>query len=131
MPPNAHGSTYIPPSQPAARHPPKPPRQVLAEQEQQWIFTEDELLHTPSIMDGMAPETEREIRGKGVNFIVQVGAMLKLPQTTLYTAGIFFNRFLMRTSLVDKKDGRKPLHHYVSPRCLLDTHVSVSVGKRY
>ena len=91
----------------------KDPVEVLAEAEQQWMYTEEELLHTPSILDGMSPEEERQLRSKGTNFITQVGIMLKLPQTTLCTASIFFNRFLMRHSLV-KKEGHKPLHHYVS-----------------
>lgn len=95
------------------------PVDVLAEIEKQWIFTEDELLRTPSIVDGMGVAEERELRGKGNNFITQVGIMLKLPQTTLATAAIFFNRFLMRRSLVSKKD-HKALHQYVrgAARCL-------------
>lgn len=68
-------------------------------------------------MDGMKPEVERETRGKGVNFIWQVGMMLKLPQLTLSTAAVFFNRFLMRHSLVPR-EGYKPLHHYVSSNAL-------------
>ncbi|KAF2236800.1 cyclin-like protein, partial [Viridothelium virens] len=101
----------LPSSQPAARHPPTLPYKVLEETEKQWLFSEDELRRTPSVADGMTPETERELRGKGVNFISQVGIMLKLPQLTLSTAAVFFNRFLMRNSLVDKP-GRKALHHY-------------------
>ena len=100
------------PFNPSAR-PFKPPSAVLAEAEQQWIFTEDELLRTPSIIDGMAPEEERERRNKGVNFITQVGIMLKLPQTTLTAAAVFFQRFLMRKSFVSGKAG-KGMHHYVS-----------------
>ena len=105
----------LPPSQPAARHPPTPPYKVLEETEKQWLFSEEELRRTPSVIDGMTIETERELRAKGVNFISQIGIMLKLPQLTLSTAAVFFNRFLMRNSLVDKP-GRKALHHYVS-RC--------------
>ena len=96
----------------------KDPAEVLAEAEQQWMYSEEDLLHTPSILDGMPPDEERQLRSKGTNFITQVGIMLKLPQTTLCTASIFFNRFLMRQSLV-KKEGHKPLHHYVS-RTLFD-----------
>ena len=92
---------------------PRPPPPALAEAEQQWIFTDDELLQTPSILDGMSPEEERTLRRKGVNFILQVGMMLKLPQTTLSTASVFFNRFLMRNSLKNRP-GFKALHHYVS-----------------
>lgn len=91
------------------------PTDVLAEAELQWIYTEEELQRTPSIVDGMKAEEERQLRSKGTNFITQVGIMLKLPQTTLCTASVFFNRFLMRRSLV-KKDGHKPLHHYVGNR---------------
>lgn len=98
--------------QPAPRPRPKPPNAVLASVERQWIFTEEELVRTPSIMDGMSPEEERTLRHKGINFIVQVGVMLKLPQLTLSTAAVFFNRYLMRKSLVPK-EGYRPLHHYV------------------
>lgn len=89
------------------------PYEVLAESEQQWIFTEEELLRTPSICDGMPLEEERQTRYKGNYFITQVGIMLKLPQTTLSTAAVFFNRYLMRKSLVTKLS-YKALHHYVS-----------------
>ena len=83
------------------------------ESEQQWIYAEEDLAQAPSILDGMPVEEERTLRRKGVNFILQVGMMLKLPQTTLSTAAVFFNRYLMRNSL-KPKPGHKPLHHYVS-----------------
>jgi hypothetical protein len=95
------------------REPLRPPPPAVVEAEQQWIFTDEELLQSPSILDGMAPEEERTLRRKGVNFILQVGMMLKLPQTTLSTAAVFFNRYLMRNSL-KSRPGYKPLHHYVS-----------------
>ncbi|KAG0131157.1 cyclin-like protein [Tuber indicum] len=72
--------------------------------ESQWIFTEEELLRTPSVLDGISPELEREQRGKGCNFILQMGIQLKLPQLTLATASVFLHRFYMQNSL--KK------HHY-------------------
>lgn len=107
-------STHPVPSRPRERaERPRPPNPIAAKAEQQWIFTEDELLHTPSIEDGMSPADERELRRKGMNFIVQVGVMLKLPQLTLSTAGVFLHRFITRRSLVNK-DGYKALHHYVS-----------------
>ena len=80
--------------------------------EAQWLYAPAELQATPSVRDGMALEKERELRLKGTNFILQVGIALKLPQLTLSTAAVFFNRFLMRRSLV-AKGGVKPLHHYV------------------
>ncbi|KAH6616329.1 cyclin-like protein [Boeremia exigua] len=97
--------------QPPRRERPRPPPPAVVEAELQWIYVEDELAHAPSILDGMAIEEERMLRRKGVNFILQVGMMLKLPQTTLSTAAVFFNRYLMRCSL-KPKPGYKPLHHY-------------------
>lgn len=96
---------------PPQREPPRPPPPAVVEAEQQWIFTEEELLLAPSITDGMPAEEERTLRRKGVGFILQVGMMLKLPQTTLSTAAVFFNRYLMRMSL-KSRPGYKPLHHY-------------------
>jgi len=98
---------------PPQREPPRPPPPAVIEAEMQWIFTEEELLLAPSITDGMPAEEERTLRRKGVNFILQVGMMLKLPQTTLSTAAVFFNRYLMRASL-KARPGYKPLHQYVS-----------------
>jgi hypothetical protein len=110
------------------REPPRPPPPAVVEAEQQWIFTEEELLLAPSITDGMPAEEERTLRRKGVNFILQVGMMLKLPQTTLSTAAVFFNRYLMRMSL-KPRPGYKPLHQYVSLRLELSLPVSDSSSK--
>jgi protein BUR2 len=60
----------------------------------------------------MSYEEEHTRRAKGANFILQVGAMTKIPQTTISAACVLFNRFLMRYSLVGK-EGHRPLHHYV------------------
>jgi protein BUR2 len=78
----------------------------------QWLFTEAELLRTPSILDGLPPEKERENRAKGVNFILQVGIMLKLPQITLATASVFLHRFFMRHSMSNAPS--RPGFHYYS-----------------
>ena len=110
-PSNIH---HLPSSHPAARHRPKSPNRVLAEQEAQWLFTDAELANTPSIQDGMTQAEEKDLRAKGVNFIVQVGILLKLPQLTLSTAAIFFQRFLMRASLKSSRDGIPKLHHFQS-----------------
>ncbi|KAI1209436.1 cyclin-like protein [Annulohypoxylon truncatum] len=75
----------------------------------QWLFTQDEVLSSPSILDGLSPAEERLRRAKGVNFIYQAGILLELPQTTLYVAGVFFHRFFMRCSMVEEKHG---IHHY-------------------
>ncbi|KAI9808953.1 MAG: Cyclin- protein fam58a [Pycnora praestabilis] len=91
--------------------PPASPNSILQAAESQWIFSDEELSRTPSALDGMPLEKERESRGKGVNFITQVGIMLKLPQLTLATASVFLHRFFMRYSMVDVP-GRPGLHYY-------------------
>jgi hypothetical protein len=80
----------------------------------QWYFTADEVVSTPSIVEGVPPSEERLRRAKGVNFIYQAGVMLDLPQITLWVAGVFFHRFFMRYSMVQEKGG---IHHYVSHSC--------------
>lgn len=80
----------------------------MPDSESQWIFTEEELLRTPSVLDGLSPEVEREQRSKGCNFIVQLGIQLRLPQVTLATASMFLHRFYMQNSL-------KKHHYYVGP----------------
>ena len=89
-----------------------PPRSSNSAKKSQWIFTEGELLLTPSILAGMKPADERENRKKGVNFILQVGILLKLPQITLSTASVFLHRFFMRFSMRKDPTGRKPDYHY-------------------
>lgn len=103
---------HLPSTQPAARYKPKSPHKVLAEQEAQWLFTQAELDNTPSVQDGMPLAQERDYRAKGINFILQVGIMLKLPQLTLSTAGVFFQRYLMRGSLRKERNGIPRLHHF-------------------
>lgn len=107
----------------ASQHPPRrpvpaPSNNVIVESQTQWYFTDEELTRTPSLLDGMSLETEHMQRSKGVNFIVQVGIMLKLPQLTLTTAAVFLHRFFIRHSMVDLP--RRPgLHPYsVAAGCL-------------
>ncbi|KAG8525888.1 uncharacterized protein KY384_000648 [Bacidia gigantensis] len=79
--------------------------------ESQWFFSEEELTRTPSILQGLSPAEERENRSKGVNFILQVGIMLKLPQITLATASIYLHRFYMRYPMDFRRNGG---YHYYS-----------------
>ncbi|EME41231.1 hypothetical protein DOTSEDRAFT_73598 [Dothistroma septosporum NZE10] len=129
--PSASNTTHLPPTHPATRQRPKSPNRVLAEAEAQWIFSEAELANTPSIQDGMTQVEEKEYRAKGVNFIVQVGVMLKLPQLTLSTASILFQRFLMRASLKKERNGIPKLHHYqaAATALFLSTKVEESCRK--
>ena len=93
------------------RQPPALPSEILQIAETHWLFTEAELQRTPSILDGLSQEKERECRSKGVNFILQVGIMLKLPQITLATASVFLHRFYMR-HIMQSAPGRPGFHHY-------------------
>ena len=94
------------------------PSELLLIAESQWIFTEAELSCTPTVLDGVSEQKERENRAKGVNFILQVGIMLKLPQITLSTASIFLHRFYMRHSMENVGD-RPGFHYYpIAATCL-------------
>lgn len=59
----------------------------------------------------MPVATEQANRSKGVNFIAQVGILLKLPQLTLATASVYLHRFFMRYSMVDLPN-RPGMHYY-------------------
>ncbi|KAI1819581.1 cyclin-like protein [Xylaria intraflava] len=102
-PPRPHSRRSAPsPSSPA-------PKTPLPTMTNQWFFTQQEILSSPSVLDGLPPTEERLRRAKGVNFIYQAGVLLELPQITLYVAGVFFHRFFMRRSMVEEKQG---IHHY-------------------
>ncbi|KAL1958234.1 hypothetical protein VTO42DRAFT_4742 [Malbranchea cinnamomea] len=90
---------------------PSPSNPVLIATQSQWIFTDAELHRTPSVLDGMPIEQEHTSRSKGVNFITQVGILLKLPQLTLSTASVYLHRFFMRYSMVDLPQ-RPGMHPY-------------------
>ncbi|KAH8163750.1 hypothetical protein CIB48_g4479 [Xylaria polymorpha] len=111
--PPTHSSRTSPPRPHSRRSVPSPSSSpipsaplVMADQ---WFFTPEEVLSSPSILDGLPPAEERLRRAKGVNFIYQAGILLELPQITLYVAGVFFHRFYMRRSMVEEKQG---IHHY-------------------
>ncbi|KAG5437691.1 hypothetical protein PCANB_000728 [Pneumocystis canis] len=89
-----------------------------------WYFDKEDFKYTPSVNDGWSLEKEQIDRGKGVNFIIQVGARLKLPQLTLSTAAVFLHRFYMRFSLAK-------YHYYeIAATCiLLATKVEESCRK--
>lgn len=111
--------TPPPPRQSQFRPPPKPPlspatthdEEMAAEEPDQWMFSELELDTTPSIRGGLSILEERTRRAKGVNFLVQAGMLLRLPQITLTCASVFLHRLYMRCSMIPEKGG---IHHYVS-----------------
>ncbi|OBT73251.1 hypothetical protein VF21_08875 [Pseudogymnoascus sp. 05NY08] len=74
----------------------------------QWLFSASEIANSPSVAAGLTAAEERARRAKGVNFIVQAGMLLKVPQVTLGSAAVFFQRFYMRVGMV----GERGVHHY-------------------
>lgn len=95
-------------------HPPSPavqcndsPLSILRRPpKNKWLFSSYELSNfTPSVREGMPSKVEMIQRSKGVNFIVQVGSHLKLPQMTVTAASTFLHRFYLRYSL-------KRYHYY-------------------
>ncbi|KIV94891.1 hypothetical protein PV10_02612 [Exophiala mesophila] len=83
---------------------------VLERAQSQFLFSPEELLRSPSILEGMSVAQELSNRQKGVNFITQVGIMLKLPQLTLCTASVYLHRFFMRHAMA--QPNKPGLHHY-------------------
>lgn len=121
------GNTRVPPPAPSppsisSRRSPPPPHNPINQEplrtmtakgyepQSQWFFTEEEIRNSPSVLDGLPVAEEICRRAKGVNFIIQAGILLKIPQLTLGTAAVFFHRFYMRYSMVTEKGG---IHHYV------------------
>lgn len=64
-----------------------------------WIFTQQELLDSPSKRDGISFEREWKERSTGTSIIFRVGAHTRAPIHSLHVAMIFYQRFYMRRSL--------------------------------
>src|ERR1700712_1369755 len=60
-------SRNSPPQKPQLRGEDSPTFKMASSELSQWLFKDDELLSTPSIKHGMAPEQERLLRAKGTN----------------------------------------------------------------
>jgi hypothetical protein len=50
----------------------------LVEQSAQWLFPDEEMASTPSVLDGITPGEEARNRFSGCRFITDVGRMLQL-----------------------------------------------------
>lgn len=78
----------------------------------QWLFTEDDLSWTPTVVAGlMTCEEERKSRRKGVALIYRVAEKLNLYMAThlVSTAALFFHRFFMRR--VMRRVGMSSVHN--------------------
>eukprot|EP00842_Homolaphlyctis_polyrhiza_P005715 jgi/Hompol1/6144/HPOL_002189-RA len=63
-----------------------------------WLFTEEELLETPSCEDGIPIEEEIALRLSACRMIERCGPKLRLPHTSILIAKILLHRFYMRMS---------------------------------
>ncbi|OQS07611.1 cyclin [Thraustotheca clavata] len=58
-----------------------------------WVFTEKELLDSPSRRDGMAPAHVELYRIRCCEFIEKLGAIFRLPLLVVASGKVFFHRF--------------------------------------
>lgn len=65
-----------------------------------WIFSDAELLASPSQRDGMKHRDELILRRKGCDFIEKMSKPLDLPKLAIVSAQYYFHRFYMRQSFV-------------------------------
>ncbi|KAM3188116.1 hypothetical protein ACTXT7_000885 [Hymenolepis weldensis] len=60
-----------------------------------WYYEKEDFLRTPSICDGIDPQTEKRYRREGARFILELSTRLHLRYDTWATAIVFFHRFYM------------------------------------
>ncbi len=65
-----------------------------------FIIPEDKLFDTPSREDGCPKELEVDLRTAGCDQIQLAGRILKLPQASVSTAQVIFQRFFYVRSFV-------------------------------
>ncbi|KAJ3417129.1 hypothetical protein HDV05_006988 [Chytridiales sp. JEL 0842] len=75
----------------------------------QWLFADEDMATTPSVLDGMTPGEEARSRFSGCRFINDVGKLLSLPPEVTCTAKMYLQRFFMRHSF----GKRQELHPYM------------------
>lgn len=63
------------------------------------LATLDQYLHSPSREDGVPRELEEELRCYGCQLIQQAGVLMELPQRTMATAQVLFQRFWFVSSM--------------------------------
>ncbi|XP_036319510.1 cyclin-L1 [Rhagoletis pomonella] len=64
------------------------------------LIPEAKLNATPSHVDGLDPETEKDLRILGCELIQTAGILLKLPQVAMATGQVIFQRFFYSKSFV-------------------------------
>lgn len=61
----------------------------------------EQLALTPSMAHGLSFDAEMELRALGCQMIQQIGVLLRLPQRTMASAQVFFQRFWYTSSMCD------------------------------
>ncbi|KAI5712691.1 cyclin-L1 isoform X2 [Diaphorina citri] len=64
------------------------------------LLPEEKLNPTPSMLDGLDPEVETDLRIIGCELIQTAGILLKLPQVAMATGQVLFQRFYYSKSFV-------------------------------
>ncbi|XP_053947737.1 cyclin-L1 [Anastrepha ludens] len=64
------------------------------------LISEAKINATPSHVDGLDPETEKDLRILGCELIQTAGILLKLPQVAMATGQVIFQRFFYSKSFV-------------------------------
>ncbi|KAL9954094.1 hypothetical protein ACROYT_G041588 [Oculina patagonica] len=60
-----------------------------------WYFSKEDLLRTPSRLDGIDYMTEMRYRREGTRFIMNCGNRMRLRYDTMATGAVYFHRFYM------------------------------------
>ncbi|ESN94344.1 hypothetical protein HELRODRAFT_107709 [Helobdella robusta] len=66
-----------------------------------WYYEKKDLLNTPSVRQGMSPDTESRYRRDGARFIIDAGAKMGLKYDTCATGVVLFHRFYMFHSFIE------------------------------
>lgn len=65
-----------------------------------WIFSVDDIVNTPSRLDGISASDETIQRCQSANMIEALGRKLQLPSTAIYSAAVYMQRFYQMHSCV-------------------------------
>ncbi len=65
-----------------------------------FYVSKNDLANSPSRLDGISPELERDQRIYGCELIQEAGILLRLPQAVMATGQVLLQRFYCKVSLV-------------------------------
>ena len=73
---------------------------VQTPEDNAWLFTAEEVAETPSRLNDIPAEVEAQVVAKSARFIQDCGREILIPQLTISTAILFFQRFYMLESML-------------------------------